>query len=146
MVTGFSLILVNDDFLSFAFAYYSSRNGSVSNIFAYFKAVVTHCDYLVKCNSISFCYVQFFNLQNVTFGNLYCFPPVAIIAYIGHLLFPKLANCGDVPEDTLLPRYAAYSYIIASSRTGVNKKYEKFAIIFCHTSENIVTVLMRELS
>src|SRR5699024_10417051 len=52
-------------------------------------------------------------------ATLYCLPPVAIIAYIWHLLLSLLARYGGPSSGTLQPLCAAYSMIIPCQPVSV---------------------------
>ena len=124
MVSSFSLKLVNNDFFCFSVFYNRSFNGCALNSrITDLKAVIAYCKHLVKCISLSGFYTKLFYFNDIAFGyfvllmispsaTLYCLPPVAIIAYIWHLLLSLLANYG-VLSRTLKPHCAAYCNIVA---------------------------------
>ena len=92
MIAGFSLVLVNDNFFCFSVADYRSCNCCTFNSrITNDQLVIIYSENLVKCISLSGIYTKFLYFNDIAFSispsaTLYCLPPVAIIAYIWHLL------------------------------------------------------------
>ena len=80
MIARLRLVVIYDNFLSAAVRNDLCLDSSVLHIFADLQTVIADSDDLIECD----CLAYFLASPSET---LYCFPPVAITAYMEHTSF-----------------------------------------------------------
>ena len=68
VVTGFSLVLVNDDLFGLIVLYYGSGNSCGCNVCANLKSVIAYCKHLIKRNSLASLYSKLLYVNDIALG------------------------------------------------------------------------------
>ena len=138
MVTGFSLVTVNDYLLSSSMLHNGSGYRRISYVTGNLKPIIADSDDLVKCHSTSGFGVKLFYLNDIAFRNLILFSPcgnncvhIAPPNNTGQSLLYSLESA--VPSDMKIhfePIYAAYFVSVTSIYLDVKSFFPGMAVIW----------------